>query len=65
MSQDQRNWDLVLPKVTCAIRTAKHEVIGHTQYFVNFGREMFITGERFSKLPDRDIDSNETRHDAE
>lgn len=46
VSDNHRDWDLVLPKITCAIRTAKHEVIGQTPYFVNFGREMNLTGER-------------------
>lgn len=40
----QRDWDTLLPKVACAIRTAKSESTGLTPYFVNFGREMILRG---------------------
>lgn len=65
VSQDQREWDLVLPKVSCAIRTAKHEVTGHTPYFVNFGRELNITGERFPSVKQDDSDVIDCRQDPE
>lgn len=56
VSDNQRNWDVLLPKVTCALRTAKHEVTGHTPYFINFGREMHISGQR--SLPGAPSDDN-------
>jgi transposase InsO family protein len=46
IAEHQRDWDLLLPRVTCALRSAKHEVTELTPYFVNFGREMHVTGER-------------------
>lgn len=36
-SDNHRDWDLFLPKISCAIHTAKHEVIGQAPFFVNFG----------------------------
>lgn len=51
VSDNQRNWDTMLPKVTCAIRTARHEVTGQTPYFVNFGREMHHSGIRQMQPP--------------
>ncbi|KAK9751650.1 RNase H-like domain found in reverse transcriptase [Popillia japonica] len=44
VSTNHRLWDEVLPKIACAERTARHEVIGLTPYFVNFGREMILSG---------------------
>lgn len=44
VSDNHRNWDIVLPSVGCAIRTAKHEVTGLSPFFVNFGREMLLSG---------------------
>lgn len=56
VSGNQRKWDLILPKVTCAIRTAKHEVTGHTPYFINFGREMHISGIRGNPVQNPETD---------
>lgn len=39
-----REWDVLLPKVACAMRTARSESTGLTPYFVNFGREMVLEG---------------------
>lgn len=39
-----RDWDVLLPKVACAIRTSRSESTGLTPYFVNFGREMVLRG---------------------
>lgn len=44
VSSNHRKWDTVLPKLACAVRTAKHEVTGLTPYFINFGREMLLSG---------------------
>lgn len=40
ISDDQKKWDKVLPKVSCAIRSARHDVTGHTPNFLVFGREI-------------------------
>lgn len=45
VSTNHRMWDQVLPKLGCAVRTATHEVTGLTPYFINFGREMILSGE--------------------
>lgn len=44
IEDNQRIWDTLLPKVGCAIRSSKHEVIDNSPYFVNFGREMILDG---------------------
>lgn len=45
VGKSQKDWDKVLPKITCALRTAVHSVTGHIPYFVNFGREMELEGQ--------------------
>lgn len=42
VSDNHREWDLLLSNISRATRSAKHEVIGHTPYFVNFGLKMTI-----------------------
>lgn len=44
VKDNHRNWDTVLPKVACAMRTGIHESTGLTPYFINFGREMRLSG---------------------
>lgn len=48
---NHREWDKLLPKVACAIRTAKHESTVRSPYSVNFGREMILHG-NYYKLRD-------------
>lgn len=45
-SSNHRQWDQYLAKVGCAIRTARHEVTGLTPNFINFGREILLSGRR-------------------
>lgn len=45
IQDDQRHWDDNLASIACAIRTAEHETIGFSPYFVNFGREHKLSGE--------------------
>lgn len=45
IKDDQRKWDEHLSALTCAIRTAKHEVTSQTPYFINFGREIYLSGQ--------------------
>lgn len=54
IEDNQRIWDTLLHKVGCAIRSAKHEVTGNTPYFINYGREMILDGQR-NKFQD-DVD---------
>lgn len=44
VKDNQREWDNMLPKVGCAMRTARSESTGLTPYFINFGREMTLHG---------------------
>lgn len=54
VAQNQRQWCKLLPKVACAIRTATHEVLKLTPFFVNFGREHVISGNQYEEpqIPD-------------
>lgn len=47
IADDQRNWDLEIPKIGYAIRTAVHEVTGYTPSFLNFGREIISSGNEY------------------
>lgn len=49
IEKDQRDWDLNLSKLGCAIRTAKHEVVGHTPYYINYGKEMITNGHMYER----------------
>lgn len=44
VSENHREWDKYLPKVACALRSARHETTGLSPYFVNFGKEMTLLG---------------------
>ncbi|KAG5874940.1 hypothetical protein JTB14_034670 [Gonioctena quinquepunctata] len=43
-SENHRCWDENLDKIDCAIRTSKHEVTKVTPFFMNFGRNMALSG---------------------
>lgn len=47
VSEHQKDWDKLLPKVACAIRTNVSEVTGVTPFFVVFGREHKSTGDSY------------------
>lgn len=60
--ESHRNWDKHIASIACAIRTAKHETVRYTPYFINFGREYKLYGQDFIEtVPvDSDLDpSNE------
>lgn len=42
---NHRTWEDNLSAIGCAIRTSRHESIGYSPYFVNFGREYKLFGE--------------------
>ena len=44
VSDNHRLWDVYLQAVSCAIRTSRHEVTGESPYFINFGREIALSG---------------------
>lgn len=51
LKEKHTSWDEELPRITCAIRTAVHEITRHSPYFLNFGREMVISGKDYGKPP--------------
>lgn len=65
VGDNQRQWDILLPKVACAIRSAKHEVIKNSPYFVNFGREMVLQGDHnhYKDDPDTDLELNQDQEE--
>lgn len=63
VKDNHRNWDLLLPKVACAIRTSKSETTGFTPFFINFGREMILQGGDHSPPPVTLQDSDDSNPD--
>lgn len=50
---DHRKWDQNLAAFGCALRVAKHETIGYSPFFVNFGRHYVGSGKAYaSKISD-------------
>lgn len=49
VSDNHANWEKLLQKVGCAIRTSTHEAIGLTPFMVNFGREHVVSGQHYAK----------------
>lgn len=47
VSDNHRLWDVNLPKIACALRTAVHETTRHSPYFLNFGRRMKLSGKEY------------------
>lgn len=48
--ENHRTWDQELPKLACALRTAKQETTKLTPYFINFGRNMCLSGADYDSL---------------
>lgn len=48
-SDNHRLWDENLSQIACAMRTSTHEVTKLTPYFINFGRNMTLSGEDYGK----------------
>lgn len=48
VSDNHRVWDENLQKIACALRTSTHEVTKLTPFFVNFGRNMILSGEDYA-----------------
>lgn len=47
LDEDQRDWDVHIQQVVCAINTAKHETLGCTPYFCNFGRDHILYADQY------------------
>lgn len=45
IENNHRDWEKYLAKIGTAIRTAKHNVTGHSPYKLNFGREQILSGD--------------------
>lgn len=48
LDEDQRNWDEHLQQIVCAINTAKHETLGCSPYYANFGRNHILFTEQYT-----------------
>lgn len=44
VGNDHRMWDVEVPKIAMAINTAKHQSAKFSPYFLNFGKEMIMSG---------------------
>lgn len=48
LDEDQRGWDENLQQIVCAINTAKHDTLGCSPYFANFGRDHVLFTEQYA-----------------
>lgn len=48
MENDHREWDLHIPEIACAMRTATHEGTKRTPYSIMFGRDMVVNTEFYT-----------------
>nr|XP_044248545.1 uncharacterized protein LOC123002443 [Drosophila takahashii] len=44
LEEDHRNWDLFLPEIEAALRSAIHQSTGVSPYFALFGQHMYTSG---------------------
>ena len=58
LGKDQRDWDVNLPTIACALRTATHSAIGMSPYEALFGQKMIEHGSDFSLLRKLDCVNN-------
>nr|CAI5866728.1 unnamed protein product [Callosobruchus analis] len=56
VSDNHRTWDENLHKIGCALRTSTHETTRLTPYFVNFGRNMMLSGDDYKVGPLLDVE---------
>lgn len=47
LDEDQRDWDDHIQQVVCAVNTAKHETLGCSPYFCNFGRDHILYTDQY------------------
>lgn len=59
VGDQQRDWDIHLAAMACAINTAKHSTTGQTPYFTNFGSEMKLHGNDYSSRVNNDPNKGE------
>uniref|UniRef100_A0A1Y1NGJ5 RNA-directed DNA polymerase n=1 Tax=Photinus pyralis TaxID=7054 RepID=A0A1Y1NGJ5_PHOPY len=58
VDKEHRKWDEHLSALACALRTARHETTLHTPYFINFGRDMFLDGKEYQRVPQELVSEN-------
>jgi hypothetical protein len=46
VGSDHRDWDRELQKITCAINTSFHEATQYTPFYLNFGRQIRLSGKK-------------------
>lgn len=56
VSENHRTWDENIHKIACAIRTSTHETTRLTPFFINFGRNMTLSGEDYASKDIEDIE---------
>lgn len=44
VKDQHRNWDTLIPKITCALNNSFHTATKFTPYFINFGQHMLLDG---------------------
>lgn len=49
IDDDQRDWDVHLQQVICAINTAKQETLGCSPYYANYGRHHVLFTEQYTQ----------------
>lgn len=47
---NQKNWDKFLPELTMAINTSRHELIGYTPSYLNYGRDLRLPQDPISVI---------------
>lgn len=52
LKKDQREWDKKLHKLGYALRTSVHEVTGYSPSYLNFGREVYLSGKMYRRQRD-------------
>lgn len=61
ISRNHKTWDENLAAIACAIRTSRHEVLGYSPFFVNFGRNYIGSGsmhdENYMNVESDSVDS--------
>lgn len=55
IKENQRHWDRHLPQIGYALRSAIHETTGYSPNFLNFGREVVISGKDRPSISPVDI----------
>ena len=58
------DWDINLPAIMAAIRSAVHESTKYSPYFLTFGQEMCLSGQYAPNLSDDNVQSVNDRNEA-